>query len=187
MSQKLVNGVTGIDLDVNDENHGNQNGENDDRVDVTGQKGRLKTTRGSVQNDTPGDQERSKTVIDTGQGFDGGGATQQKHRCNDDIGTETKEKECLVGCQSPASVDDFTNCMGRGSNLLQLDGKNSKQQNLDSRTRCIPGTSITKNEEAQRGTVVRKSFRFPTTFMAEFLPKQKRTRKVQKHHIAMQR
>jgi hypothetical protein len=136
--QEVVDLIARVGLDVDDEDHCDQNSKDNDSVDVTGQESSLKTTTCSVENDTPGDQERSPTVVNTGQSFNSGGTTKQKHGCYNKICAETEEQECLVGSASPTSVDDLTNSVGRGSDSLERDSKNTKKNDLDGGTRGIP-------------------------------------------------
>jgi hypothetical protein len=95
-------------------------------VDVTGQESSLETSRGSVQNDTSGDQERGQSVINAGQSLDGGGTTEQKHRGPNDISKEAEEG--LVGSAFPVSVDDFTHSVSRRGDLLEGNGENTEGQ-----------------------------------------------------------
>ena len=136
--KEVVDLIGRVHLNVHDEDHGNQNGEDDDSVNVTCQEGCLQSTGGSVQDNTPGDQEGGKTVIDTSQGFDGGGTTEQQHGGHDHIGTEAEEEEGLVGGCAPSCIDDFGNGVCRGSNLLEGDSEDSKKQNLDGGTGGVP-------------------------------------------------
>ena len=136
--QEFVDLVTGVELDVYKENHGDQDGEDDNRVNVTGQEGSLETTRGGVQDDTPGDQEGCQTVVHPSEGFDGGGPTEQQHGRDDNVGAEAEEEEGQVGSRSPTSIDDFCNGVGGRSDLLEVDSQDTKQQDLDSGTRGVP-------------------------------------------------
>jgi len=43
-----------------------------------------------------------------------------------------------VGSLSPTSADDFANGVGRGSNLLEGDGEDAKEKDLDGGTGGIP-------------------------------------------------
>ena len=130
-----------VRLDVDDHDHGDEDGEDDDSVKVTGDEGSLKTAGTGVKDDTPGDQEGRKTVIDTGEGLDGGSATEQKHRGNDNVGAEGEEEEGQVSGLSPTGADDLTDGMGRGSDLLERDGEDAEEKNLDGGTGGIPGLS----------------------------------------------
>lgn len=107
-------------------------------MEVTGQESSLKSTGGGVQDDTPGDQERSKTVIHSGQSFNGGGTTEQKHGGHDKVGAETEEQEGDVGGKTPSGLDDLSEGVGGRSDLLELDGDDSEQQDLNGGTRCVP-------------------------------------------------
>ena len=127
-----------VRLDVDNHDHGHEDGEDDDSVEVTGDEGSLETAGTGVENDTPGDQEGRKTVIDTGEGLDGSSATEQKHRGNDNVGAEGEEEEGQVGGLSPTGADDLTDGMGRRSDLLERDGEDAEEKNLDGGARGIP-------------------------------------------------
>ena len=94
-------------------------------MDVTGNESSFKTTGGSVQNDTPRNEEGRETVIHTGEGSNSGGSSKQKHRGYDDICQEAEDQECNVRRESPACLDNLTDGMGRRSNFLERDGQNS--------------------------------------------------------------
>jgi hypothetical protein len=107
-------------------------------MDITGQESGLKTTGGSVQDDSPRDQERSKTVVNTSQSLNGGGTTEQKHRADDEISTEAEEQESLVGTASPSGIHDLTHRMSGRGDFLERNGENTEKQDLDGGTRSIP-------------------------------------------------
>jgi len=111
-------------------------------VEVTGNEGGLETAGAGVKDNTPGDQEGRETVIDTGEGLDGGSATEQKHRGNDDVGAEGEEEEGQVRSLSPSSADNLANGVGRGSDLLERDGEDAEEKNLDGGTGGIPVVAI---------------------------------------------
>ena len=136
--KEVVDQVRGVNLDVDNENHENQNGKDDDSVNVTGQESSLKTSRRSVQDDTPGDKERSQTVIHPGKSFDSGSTTEQKHRSHDSVGSKTKEQESLVGIASPTGVDNLAHSVGRRCNLLKGDCDHTEQENLNGGTSGVP-------------------------------------------------
>ena len=139
--QESVDGVRGVDLDIHNEDHHDEYCKDNDSVDVTGQESSLKTTGSSVQDNTPRDQKGSQTVVNTSQGFNSGSSTKQKHGSDNDIGTEAEEDEGLVGSTSPTGIDNFTDSVCRRSNLLEVDGKHTKEQDLNGGTRGIPERS----------------------------------------------
>ena len=146
--EEVVDLIGRVRLDVDDKDHGNEDGEDDDSVEVTGDEGSLETAGTGVKDDTPGDQEGRKTVIHTGKGLNGGSATEQKHRGNDDVGAKGEEEEGQVGSLSPTSADDFANSVGRGSNLLEGDGEDAEEKDLDGGTGSIPvgGGRVVRNK-----------------------------------------
>mmetsp|Transcript_16820 Transcript_16820/g.27923 ORF Transcript_16820/g.27923 Transcript_16820/m.27923 type:complete len:236 (+) Transcript_16820:1635-2342(+) len=107
-------------------------------MNVAGQERSLESTGSGVKDDTPGDKERSKTVVNTGKSFNSSGTSKQKHGSHNDVGSEGEEKERLVGGAAPSSVDDLANGVSRRSNFLQGDSKDSEKEDLNSSTRCIP-------------------------------------------------
>lgn len=142
--EEIVDLVTRVDLDVNEEDHCDQNGEDDNRVDVTGQESSLETTGGSVENDTPGNQKGRKTVVHSRKGLNGGSATQQKHGGHDDVGSEAEEEEGHVGVAAPTSVDNLGDGVRGRRNLLERNGENAKKENLDGGTRGVPEEEISR-------------------------------------------
>mmetsp|Transcript_30218 Transcript_30218/g.72522 ORF Transcript_30218/g.72522 Transcript_30218/m.72522 type:complete len:654 (+) Transcript_30218:319-2280(+) len=139
--QKVVNGIRGVSLDVDNKDHCNQDTKDDDSVDVRGQESSLKTTRGSVQDHTPGDQERCPTVVNTSQSFDSGSTTEQKHRCHNQVGAKAEKQKGLVGSLSPTGIDNLTDSVGRRSDSLEGNGKDTKQNDLNGGTRGVPERS----------------------------------------------
>ena len=139
LGKEFIDDIGGVVLDVNKEDHGDQNSEDNDRVDVTGQECSLKTTRGGIEDDPPRNQKRSQTVIHTGEGFNSGSTTEQKHGGHNNVGTEAEEEERQVGSLSPTSVHNFRNRVSRRRDLLEANGENTKEQNLSGGTRCVPG------------------------------------------------
>ncbi len=91
--QQLVNLVRRVHLHVDNVNHNDKDKVDGNSVKVGGDEGGLETSRGSVKDHTPGDEESSKTVVHAGKGLGGSSTTEQKHRCNDHVGREVKEEE----------------------------------------------------------------------------------------------
>ena len=108
------------------------------RVQVASQKGRLESTGSSVQDDTPGNQKGSQFVRHAGQSLNCGSTTEQQHGCDNDVGAEAKEEEGQVSRAAPSGVDNLGNRVGRRRDLLQVDGQDTEEKNLDSGTRSIP-------------------------------------------------
>ena len=147
--KERVDLVARVHLDVNQKDHCDQDSKDDDCVDVTGQKGSLETARGSVQNDTPRNQKRRETVVKTSQGFDSGRTTEQKHGRHNNIGAEAKEEERNVRGLAPTSHDNLGDGVGRRSDLLEVDGQDSKQEHLNGGTRGIPEGQVEQSLERE--------------------------------------
>ena len=139
-----VNLVTGVNLDVDKKHHGNHNGKDDGSVKVTGQEGRLQSTGCGVQNNTPRNEKRSKTDINAGEGLHGCCATEQEHGSHDNVGGQAKEEEGNVCRLAPASVDNLTSSVRRGSDFLQIDSDDAKEQHLNSGAGSIPKSGLTR-------------------------------------------
>jgi hypothetical protein len=136
--KEIVDLVARVELDINEENHGDQNGKNDDGVNVTGQESSLETSRSGVENNSPGNQERSQAVVHTSKGFDGGGTTKQEHGGHKNVGAEAEEKESQMRFSSPTSIDNLSDGMRRRRNLLEVDGQDTEEEDLNGGTGCIP-------------------------------------------------
>jgi hypothetical protein len=148
--EELVNLVTGVELDIDEENHGDQNGKNDDGVKVTCQESSLKTSRSGVEDDSPGNQKRSQAVVHAGEGFDSGSSTEQEHGSHNNVGAEAEEKESQMRFGSPTGIDNLGDGMRRGCDLLEVNGQDTEEEDLDGRTGCIPKV---KREVAKRRIV----------------------------------
>jgi hypothetical protein len=136
--KEIVDLVARVELDVHEENHGDQNGKNDDGVNVTGQESSLETSRSGVENDSPGNQERSQTVVHTGKGFDSGGTTEQEHGSHKNVGAEAEKKESQMRFSSPTGIDNLSDGVRRRRNLLEVNGQDTEEEDLDGGTGCIP-------------------------------------------------
>lgn len=94
---------TGVDNEHEDEESNKQDG----GMGVRCQEGCLEPTGRGVGNHTPWDEEGRKVEVHAGQCVHGGGATEQKHGCHDDVREQGKHEEHLVRGVSPTSLDDF--------------------------------------------------------------------------------
>ena len=136
--QEGVDLIGGVNLDVNESDHGNEHSEDDHGVQIRRHESSLESTGGGVKNNSPGNEERSKLISHTSQSCNGGGTTEQKHRSNDDISAESEEEEGKVSRFAPTSADNLTHSVGGGSNVLEGDGEHTEEEDLDGRSRCIP-------------------------------------------------
>ena len=116
--QKDVNLVRTVELDVDEEDHRDQDAKDDNRVNVTGEESGLKTSRSRVEDDTPRDKEGSQTVIHASERFDGSSSTKQKHGGDNNVGTKAKEEKGQVGGFPPTSVDNLGDRVRRRGNFL---------------------------------------------------------------------
>mmetsp|Transcript_15737 Transcript_15737/g.33238 ORF Transcript_15737/g.33238 Transcript_15737/m.33238 type:complete len:242 (-) Transcript_15737:92-817(-) len=113
-------------------------------MQITGHERSLQSSRASVQNDAPGDQKACQLVVHARQSLDGRRATQQKHGSDNDVGEEGEDQEGEVRGLAPARSYDFAHGVGGGRNVLQGDGEDSEEEDLDSGSRGIPeGTTDT--------------------------------------------
>jgi len=85
--------------------------------------------------------------LHAGEGLDGRSATEKKHGGDDDVSAEPEEKEGEVSGLAPASPNDLEESVGRGRNVLEADGKDTEQENLDGGPGGVP--------EEQEGLAVR--------------------------------
>mmetsp|Transcript_11228 Transcript_11228/g.16823 ORF Transcript_11228/g.16823 Transcript_11228/m.16823 type:complete len:172 (+) Transcript_11228:1525-2040(+) len=138
LGKVVVDLVAAVRLDVHDQDHGDEHTKDDGGVDVTGDESCTKSSSDSVQDNSPRDKERGESVIHTSQGFNGGCTTEQKHTGHNDVSEEGEHEESKVGCLSPTSIYDLTHSVCLGRNLLEGDGKDSKQEDLNGSSRCIP-------------------------------------------------
>ena len=145
--------IRGVNLDVHKSNHGNEDSEDNHGVQIRRHESSLESTSGGVKNNTPGNQKRSKLILHTSQSLNGGGTTEQKHGGYDDVGAECEEEEGNVSGLAPTSADNLTHGVGRWGNILERDGEDTEEEDLDSRSRCIPesmdimGDCISKGEK----------------------------------------
>jgi hypothetical protein len=60
--------------------------------------------------------------------------TQQQHGCHNCVGREAEEKEGDVGIKSPSGLDNFTHSVCRRSHLFNVNGQDTKQNDLNGGT-----------------------------------------------------
>ncbi len=136
--EELVDLVARVELDIYEENHGDQNGKNDHGVNVTSQKGSLKTSRSGVEDDSPRNQERSQAVVHTSKGLNSGSSTKQEHGSHENVCAEAEEKEGQMRFSSPTGIDNLSDGVRRRRNLLEVNGQDTEEEDLDGGTGCIP-------------------------------------------------
>jgi hypothetical protein len=97
------------------------------RVQITGQERCLESSRRSVENDSPWNQEGRKLVGHSSQCFHSGSSSQQQHGCYDGVRGEAKEEESQVCRTTPAGVDNLRDGVGGRSDFLKVDGQDSEE------------------------------------------------------------
>ena len=123
-------------------------------MQVTRQKGCLETTRGRVQNDAPRNQERCEPIVHASKSFDRCSTSEQKHGGYNDVCAKAEEEKGAMSCPSPSGFDDLSDSVSRRSNLLEVDGNDTEQDDLDCGTRCIPERSPSKRKKLAKVIVV---------------------------------
>ena len=73
------------------------------------------------------------------QGVDHCCTAQKEHGGHNNIGQQTEEQEGQVRCSAPARIDDLQDGVGCRRFALELNGQDTKEQDLDCGPRCIPG------------------------------------------------
>jgi hypothetical protein len=107
-------------------------------VNVTSQESSLKTSRSGVENNSPGNQERSQAVVHAGKGLNSGSSTEQEHGSHNNVGAEAEEKESQMRSLSPTGIDNLSDGMRRRRNLLEVNGQDTEKEDLNGGTGCIP-------------------------------------------------
>ena len=123
---------------VHEHDEGEQDDEDDRGVDVGGHEGGLETTRHGVRDNTDGDQETRHHGVHAGQRVDGGGATEDQHRRDDDVREEAEVDEHLVRGGPPARVDDLAHSVRGGREALDLDREDAEKKHLDGGAGGVP-------------------------------------------------
>mmetsp|Transcript_20505 Transcript_20505/g.43423 ORF Transcript_20505/g.43423 Transcript_20505/m.43423 type:complete len:475 (-) Transcript_20505:217-1641(-) len=136
--EEVIDLVRGVDLDVDNGDHGDEDSEDDHGVKVGCHEGGLETSGGSVKDNSPRNQKTGQFVIHTGESLDGCGSSKQKHGRDDDVGQEREDQESDVGRLAPASADDLAHSVCRGRDILERDGKDTEEEDLDGGARGVP-------------------------------------------------
>mmetsp|Transcript_15001 Transcript_15001/g.33868 ORF Transcript_15001/g.33868 Transcript_15001/m.33868 type:complete len:344 (-) Transcript_15001:362-1393(-) len=136
--EEIVHLVSRVNLDVDDSDHGDEDSEDDHRVQVRGHERGFQPSSRSVKDDSPGNQEGRELVVYSCQSLHSCGAAQKKHGRHDDVGAEPEEQERKVSRLAPASAYDLAHGMSGRGNILEADGEDSEDKNLDCGTGCIP-------------------------------------------------
>ena len=144
-----------VHLDVNNRNHRNEHGKNDHCVKIRSHECSLESSRGGVQNDTPGNQKACQLVVHAGKRLDGRGTTEQKHGGDDNVGAEREEEEGNVGTLAPASANDFAHGVGAGRHVLEGNGEDAEEEDLDGGSRGVPRRIVRVCWKQEKGMVSR--------------------------------
>mmetsp|Transcript_4847 Transcript_4847/g.10880 ORF Transcript_4847/g.10880 Transcript_4847/m.10880 type:complete len:252 (-) Transcript_4847:1155-1910(-) len=89
--EEIVHLVSRVNLDVDDSDHGDEDSEDDHRVQVRGHERGFQPSSRSVKDDSPGNQEGRELVVYSCQSLHSCGAAQKKHGRHDDVGAEPEE------------------------------------------------------------------------------------------------
>jgi hypothetical protein len=89
-------------------------------------------------NRNPGDEESGQLVAHASEGLGGRGATKQEHGGDDDVRSKPKEEEDEVRGLASAGTSDLAHGVGRGRHVLEADGKDAKEEDMDGGPERIP-------------------------------------------------
>jgi hypothetical protein len=76
--------------------------------------------------------------VHAGQGVNRGGAADNQHERNENIGGQTENEEDEVGKGAVAGLDNLEVRVGVGSTPLELDGEGCEEQDLDGGASGVP-------------------------------------------------
>ena len=90
----------------------------------------IESSRGSVQNDTKGNQQSWQLIVHANKHLDGHITIEQRHGGEDNVGTKLREEEGNVGTLAPASAKNSAHGMGAGRDILQGNEDDAKEEDL---------------------------------------------------------
>ena len=117
--------------------HHEEHDEDDGRVDVAREEGRLEAAVHGVGDHRDGDEERGEDRVHARQRVDGGAAAEDEHGRDDEVRGEAEEEERAVRL-GPARLDDLAHGVRGGALALDLDGQDAEEEHLDRGARGVP-------------------------------------------------
>jgi hypothetical protein len=130
-AQAAAGGVHEEDEDDEDDVH-------DDGVDVAGEEGGLEPAGERVHHDAERDEEAGGVDVDARERVGDGGAAQQQHGRDDDVGGEAEHQEHGVRRAAPPRAHDLADRVRVGRLALDLDGHDAEQEHLDGGAAGVP-------------------------------------------------
>ena len=124
------------DVGPGDEEH--EADEDDGRVDVRREEGRLQAAHDRVGEDGNGDQEAREVHVHARGGRHAVAAAEDEHGGDDQVGREGVVSEQEVGGLAPTRLDHLEEGVAIGRLALHLNGQNAKEQHLDGRAGRVP-------------------------------------------------
>lgn len=130
-AEPVAGGVDEEDEDDEDDVH-------DDGVDVAREERGLEPARERVHDHAQRDEEAGGVDVDGRERVHHGGATEQKHGRDDDVGGEAERQEHSVRRSTPPGANDLADGVRFGRLPLDLDGHDSEQEHLDGGAARVP-------------------------------------------------
>ena len=100
-------------------------------MQVRGHEGGLEPPGARVEDDAPGDEEAGQPAVHPRQRLDRRRAAQQQHGGDNNVGGEGEAEEGDVRGLAPARADDLADGVGGGGHVLEGDGQDAEEQDLD--------------------------------------------------------
>jgi len=123
---------------VNEEDEDDEDDVHNDRMDVAGEERGLEPARERVHDDAERDEEAGGVDVDALERVRHGGAAEQQHGRDDDVGHEAEHQEHGVRRSPPPCADDLADRVRIGRLALDLDGHDAEQEHLDGGAAGVP-------------------------------------------------
>ena len=121
---------------VGDEDH--EADHDDGGVDVRSEEGGLEAAKPGVEDHSERDKEVCGHRVHARAGRHHRRTALEQHASHDEVGADAEEEEGQVGCLPPADVDHLEESVHVGRLLLDLDGEDAKEEDLDRCARGVP-------------------------------------------------
>ena len=123
---------------VDEEDEDDEHDVHDDGVDVAGEERGLEPARERVHDDAERDEEAGSVDVDARKRVRHGGAAEQQHGRDDDVGHEAEHQEHSVRRSAPPRANNLADGVRIGRFALDLDGHDSEQEHLDGGAAGVP-------------------------------------------------
>mmetsp|Transcript_60237 Transcript_60237/g.82605 ORF Transcript_60237/g.82605 Transcript_60237/m.82605 type:complete len:223 (-) Transcript_60237:341-1009(-) len=134
----IIDNVARVYFDVHRVHEHDENDEDNGRMDVRSHECCFQTTSHRIRNHENRDQKPRRNNVHSCESIHGRSSPKNQHSCYDSVCEEAEIEEGDVSCCTPPYLDHLTNGVRLLRACFKLNGENTKEENLHSRTRRVP-------------------------------------------------